>query len=151
MVIKLPPQSFVALAAVAWADGRLTKPEATALVDSAKKHGLEGADLAVVEQSTKAQVAIDAFEPGDMSVWDKVTTYALASWLARLDGVQSSGESEVLAKLGARLGLDEHIRTRAAGVAFDIAVLPEGGRPDRYDFAKLVERLREKLPQLAGG
>jgi hypothetical protein len=151
MAISLPTQSFVALAAVAWADGRLTRPEATALVDAAKKHGLEGEDLAEVERSTKTAVAVDAFDPGGMSRWDRVVTYALASWLARLDGVQSTGESEVLGKLGDRLALDEGIRTRAAGAAFDIAVLPEGGRPDRYDFAKLVERLREKLPQLASG
>jgi hypothetical protein len=149
MAITLPTQSFVALAAVAWADGRLTRPEATALVDAAKKHGLEGEDLAAVEQSTKTQVAISAFDPEGLGVWDRVVTYALASWLARLDGVQSTGESAALATLGDRLALDEHVRVRAAGAALDIAVLPEGGRPDRYDFAKLVERLREKLPQLA--
>jgi hypothetical protein len=27
--------------------------------------------------------------------------------------------------------------------------LPEGGRPDRLDFAALDKRLREKLPHLA--
>jgi uncharacterized membrane protein YebE (DUF533 family) len=149
MAIQLPPQSFVALAAVGWADGTLKRSEATALVDAARKLGLEGDDLAAVEKSTKSPVALAAFEPGAMSVWDCVVTYALASWLARLDGVQSADESAVLRSLGERLGLEDGLRQRAASAAFDIAVLPEGGRPDRYDFVKLLARLREKLPQLA--
>jgi uncharacterized membrane protein YebE (DUF533 family) len=148
MALTLPPQAFVALAAVAWADGRLTRSEATALVDAARKHGLTDEDLAAVTRSTTAPVAIDAFDPGAMSQWQRVVTYALASWLARLDGVQSTSESDVLRKLGDRLGVEEALRERAAGAAFDIAVLPEGGRPDRYDFERLLARLHEKMPQL---
>jgi len=148
MAIKLPAQTFVALAAVAWADGSVRPSEAKALVDAAQKLGLEGDDLGTVEKSTKARVALDTFEPGDMSVWDRVLTYALASWLARIDGVQSTSESDVLRLLGERLGLADGLRQRAAGAAMDIAVLPEGGKPDRYDFVKLAARLRERMPQL---
>jgi hypothetical protein len=151
MAIKLPAQTFVALAAVGWADGSLKRSEATALVDAAKKLGLEGSALAAVELSTKGTVALDAFEPGAMTRWERVLTYALASWLARLDGVESRDESTVLRRLGERLGLDEGVRQRAAGAAFDIAVLPLGGRPDRYDFPKLAARLRERMPQLVDG
>ena len=79
MAIKLPPQSFVALAAVGWADGSLRRSEVTALVDAARKLGLEGADLAAVEQSTKSPVQIDAFDPGEMTPWERVVTYALAT------------------------------------------------------------------------
>lgn len=64
MANTLPKQAFVALAAVGWADGTLTRPEATALLDAARKHGLEGDDLAAVERSIKATVALAAFEPG---------------------------------------------------------------------------------------
>jgi uncharacterized membrane protein YebE (DUF533 family) len=149
MANTLPKQAFVALAAVGWADGSLKRSEAAALVEAAKKHGLEGDDLAEVERSTKSSVALAAFEPGEMSTWDRVVTYALASWMARLDGVQSTSETETLKLLGERLGLDNPVRDRAASAAFDIAVLPEGGRPDKYDFGKLVDRLREKLPKHA--
>jgi len=151
MAHTLPTQSFVALAAVGWADGRLTRTEATALVDAARKHGLDGDDLAAVERSTKTKASLDAFDPGTMTVWECVVTYAMASWLARLDGVQSTDESKVLHQLGDRLGIDESVRVRAASAALDISMLPEGGRPDRYDFAKLVVRLREKMPQFTGG
>lgn len=148
MAIKLPPQSFVALAAVGWADGSLMRTEATALVDAARKLGLEGTDLAAVEQSTGSPVQLDAFDPGEMTLWERVVTYALATWIGRLDGVQSTSESDVLRRLGDRLHLDGGLRQRASGAAFDVSVLPEGGRPDRYDFAKLVARLHERLPQV---
>ena len=36
----------------------------------------------------------------------------------------------------------------AQKVANDIACLPEGGRPERYDFQKLAARLKERLPQV---
>jgi hypothetical protein len=151
MAIKLPPQSFVALAAVGWADGSLRRSEVTALVDAARKLGLEGADLAAVEQSTKSPVPLDAFDPGEMTRWERIVTYALATWIVRLDGVQSTSESDVLRRLGDRLHLDDGTRQRASGAALDVSVLPEGGRPDRYDFVKLVARLHERLPQFPAG
>jgi hypothetical protein len=151
MAIKLPRQAFVALAAVGWADGRLMRSEATALVDAARKHGVEGDDLAEVERSTRDAVSFEAFDPGDMSARDRVLTYALASWMAGLDGVQSSDETETLRKLGVRLGLKESVRERAAAAAFDGAVLPGGGKPDRYDFDALLARLAERLPHLTAG
>ena len=71
-----------------------------------------------------------------------------ASWFAALDGVISTSEHETLVRVGDRLGLDEALRVRAAAAANDIACLPGGGRPERYDFVKLVARLHERLPQL---
>ena len=148
MSIKLPRQAFVALAAVGWADGRLMRSEAKALLEAARKHGVDGDDLAEVERSTRDAVPLEAFDPGDMSVRDRVLTYALASWLAGLDGVQSSDETEALRQLGIRLGLKESVRERAAAAAFDGAVLPGGRTPDRYDFAGLLARLTERMPHL---
>ena len=71
--------------------------------------------------------------------------------IGRLNGVQSTTESDVLRRLGDRLHLDEGLRQRASSAALDISVLPEGGRPDRYDFAKLITRLHERLPQIPTG
>ena len=149
MAIELPKQSFIALAAVGWADGSLKRSEAGALVDAAKQSGRSGDELAEIEQATKSLVSLDAFDPAGMSAWERLVTYALASWLACVDGVQSSDETATLAKLGEKLGIEEPVRRRAAAAAFDIAVIRhEGGKPERYDFDKLVTRLGEKLPQL---
>jgi hypothetical protein len=149
MALKLPKQAFLALAAVVWSDDTIKKSEAGGLVRAAKECGLAGDDLAAVEGSMKKRVTVDDFEPGDMTEWDRVLTYAVASWLAQLDGVVTTEENDTLAKLGEKLGVSVGTRKRATSAAFDIAVLPEGGRPDRYDFDKLATRIKEKMPQLA--
>jgi hypothetical protein len=146
--MNLPKQSFLALAAIGWVDGSLQRIEATGLLRAAREAGLKGADYTAVEQATKRQTTLDEIDVGEMSEWDQVLTYALAAWLSQVDGVVSPSEKEALAKLGERIGLPEPLRVRAAAAANDIACLPGGGRPERYDFQKLAARLRERLPQV---
>ena len=146
--MNLPKQSFLALAAVGWVDGALKKVEATGLLRAAKEAGLKGADYASVEQATKTQITLDEIDMGEMSAWDALLTFALGAWLSQVDGVSSPSERETLSKLGARLGVSEPLQIRAAAAANDIACLPGGGRPERYDFEKLAARLRERLPQV---
>ena len=69
MPTQLPPESFVALAAVAWADGRMSKAEAEGLLHAAKTLGLGGDDLANVEKATKEKVAVDAFDAAKLGSW----------------------------------------------------------------------------------
>jgi hypothetical protein len=147
---KLPRQSFLALAAIGWADGSLQRIEGTSLVRAARECGLAGDDLAAVEHAAKNRRGLEGIDLTGLSRWEQVLTYALASWFAALDGVISTSEHETLVRVGDKLGLDPALRTRAAVAANDIACLP-GGKPDRYDFVKLVERLRERMPQLAKG
>jgi hypothetical protein len=148
MAFKLPKQAFFALAAVVWSDDSIKKSESGGLVRAAKESGLEGDDLAAVEACMKKKTSLEAFEPGEMTEWERVVTYAVAAWLAQLDGVVTTEENATLTALGERLGVSPGTRKRATSAAFDIAVLPEGGRPDRYDFARLATRLKEKMPQL---
>jgi hypothetical protein len=145
----LPKESFLALAAIGWADGSLQRVEAVGLLRAAKECGLEGADLAEVERAAKTRGSLADVDLRGLSRWKQVLTYALASWFAALDGVISTSEHETLVKVGDRLGLDPALRARAAAAANDIACLPGGGKPERYDFVKLVARLQERLPQLA--
>lgn len=147
--LNLPTRSFLALAAIGWVNGSLQRKEADGLVRAAKECGVTGADLAEVEKATKQRIELASVNMGGLAAWEQVLTYALASWLACLDGVQSTDERETLAQLGDALGLDKPLRVRAAAAANDVACLPQGGRPDRFEFAKLVERLKERLPQLA--
>jgi hypothetical protein len=149
--MTLPKRSFLALAAIGWADGSLQRKEADGLVRAARACGLADGELAEVERATKERTTLGSVDVGGLSRWEQVLTYSLASWLAYLDGVQSTDERETLGQLGDTLGLDKALRVRAAAAANDIACLPEGGRPDRFDFVKLAERLRERLPQLAKG
>ena len=146
--MKLSKQPFIALAAIGWTDGSLQRIEAVGLLRAATEAGLTGEDLAEIEKATKEKVSLDSADLTGMTEWEQVLTYALAAWFAQLDGVVSTSEHTSLITLGEKLGLEEGLRKRAAAVANDIACLPEGGRPERYDFEKLAARLKERMPQL---
>ncbi len=152
MSLTLPSESFVALAAVAWADGRMSKDEAKGLVHAAKELGLAGDALAKVEAATKERVDLGAFDASALSTWERLLTYGLAHWLTRLDGVQGGAEIDSLRELAGKLGsadVTDFKLKNAASAAFDVSMLPEGRRPERYDFAKLASTLRERLPSVA--
>ena len=146
---KLPLESFLALAAIGWSDGSLQRIEREGLVRAAKECGMEGDDLAKIEKASTEHHSLDGLNLSGLSRWEQVLTYALASWFAALDGVISTSEHETMTKIGDQLKLEASLRVRAAAAANDIACLPGGGKPDRYDFVKLTARLRERLPQLA--
>lgn len=151
MPTQLPRESFVALAAVAWADGRMSKDEALGLLSAARAHGLAGEDLASVERSTKEKVELDAFDPTALSGWQRVLTFGLASWLSRIDGVQQAAEMSSLHALARKLestDATDHRLRAAAATAFDVSMLPEGRRPERYDFIAFESRLEERFPKL---
>lgn len=143
MALSLPKDALLALAAVGWADGNLDAEEAKALVRTAKESGLAPDELAEIEAATKQKLAIADVTTVLLTRKDRVLTYALATWLARLDGVVTPEERESLVQLGDRMGLPDGIRTRASAAAFEIAAA--GDRPDKYDFAALEGRIRQKL------
>jgi hypothetical protein len=142
-------ESFLALAAIGWSDGSLQRVEREGLLRAAKECGIAGEELSQIERAAVEHLTLDGVDLGGLSRWEQVLTYALASWFAALDGVVSTSEHETLVRVGDKLHLDPSLRVRATAAANDIACLPGGGRPDRYDFVKLVARLRERLPQLA--
>ena len=149
MKTKLPSESFVALASVAWADGRMSKSEAEGLLHAAKAQGLEGEELATVEAATKESVSLDSFDGSVLSDWERLATYGIACWLSRLDGVQHGAEIASLEALASALTTDQVTPFKlkhAASTAFDVAMMPEGRRPDRFDFAAFEEQLRTRLP-----
>jgi hypothetical protein len=59
----------------------------------------------------------------------------------------TSEESDALAKLGERLGIPERPRMHAEAAAREIAELPEGDRPARYDLPALRRTLGQRLRQ----
>jgi hypothetical protein len=146
--MNLPKQSFLALAAIGWTDGSLQRSEATGLLRAAAEAGLAGEDYTAVERATSNKTTLDQLELSGLTEWERVLTYALAAWLAQVDGVVSPSETATMATLGDLFELEDAIRKRAAAAANDIACLPGGGRPERYDFQKLAARLRERLPQV---
>jgi uncharacterized membrane protein YebE (DUF533 family) len=144
---RLSKDIFVALAAIAWADGTLDPDEADAIVRAAVDEGLSLEEIAELEESTKQPVDLGVVDRGSLTKDDRLFVYAIACWIARMDGTVTPAESDALAQLGERLGIPERPRNRAEAIAREIAALPEGDRPARYDLAALRRTLGERLRQ----
>jgi len=80
-----------------------------------------------------------------MSKQDRVFLYAVACWIAQIDRIVTPQESDALRLLGERLGVPDRLRARAEELAAEIASLPDGDRPDRYDLKGLREKIGDRL------
>lgn len=150
--MKLPKSAYLAIAAVAKADGRLTKGEAEGLLRAAKVSGLDDDEVKEIEEAANSDsLSLDEVDLGELNEFQEAVVYAVANFLARLDGIVNAQEMAQLRALGERLTLPKQKLDAAASAAFDIAVLPGGERPEKYDFDALTERLKVKLPSLAAG
>lgn len=138
---------FIALAAIGWADGNLDPDEADAIVRTAMEEGLELEEIGEIEEATKKRVELSSVDISKMSKADRLFVYAVASWMTRLDGVVGVQEEMALDQLGAALKVPEAPRKHADEIAKEIAELPEGDRPHRYDLPALRKTIAERLEE----
>lgn len=136
---------FLALAAVSWADGKVDPDEADAIVRAAVDCGLELDDVAAVEAAAAKPVDLAAIDVPSMSKEDRLFVYAVACWIADIDGEIHPEETRVIAELGEVLGVPEKLRARAEGLVKEVAALPDDRRPARYDLDKLRSLVGERL------
>ena len=139
---KLGRDVFLALAAVGWADGQLTPEGADAIVRTALDEGLELDEIREIEEATKNPVDVGVVDRMAMSKADRLYVYAVAAWIANLDGKVTDKEAEALAKLGAALKVPEAPRRHADEIMKQIA--QEGDRPARFDLSRLRTTLAER-------
>ncbi len=142
---KLNRDIFLALAAIAWADGKLDPDEADAIVRAAVDAGLELEEIESIEAATKERIDLGAVDRSSLSKEDRLFVYAVACWIARMDGKVTDEEAQALSALGERLGVPERPRAHAESIAQEIADLPEGDRPARYDLLRLRTTIGERL------
>jgi uncharacterized membrane protein YebE (DUF533 family) len=144
---------FVALAAIAWADGKLDGDEADAIVRAAVDEGLSLEEIGSIEAATQQKVDLGVIDRSQMTKEDRLFVYGVACWIARMDGQITAAETAALAQLGERLGIPERPRAHAEAAAREVAAMPEGDRPARYDLVALRRILGERLKasQAAGG
>jgi uncharacterized membrane protein YebE (DUF533 family) len=142
---RLGRDVFLALAAVGWADGKLDADEADAIVRTAAEEGLPIEQIAEIEAATKKPIDLASFDRSGLTKEDRLFVYAVASWMTRLDGKMTAGELGALEKLGAALGISDAARSQADGIAQDVAFMPQGDRPDRYDLLRLRQILGARL------
>jgi uncharacterized membrane protein YebE (DUF533 family) len=144
--VRLHPDVFVALAAIAWADGTLDPEEADAIVRAAVDAGLSLQEIAQIEAATVAKVDLErTLDRSTMTKEDRLFVYAVACWIARLDGKVTLEESDALAALGEKLSIPDRVRARAEALASEVAQLPDGDRPLRYDLGRLRALIGDKL------
>lgn len=146
--MSLRRDGFLAIVAVARADGLLRKDESNGLMSAARDVGLSAPELEQVQAALDGGVELEGLDLGALSGAERALTYAFAIWLAKVDGIVNSEELATLRKLATLLDLPERERELAASAAFDITCLPGGNRPEKFEFGKLEARLREKLPAL---
>lgn len=146
MATSLPEETFLALACLIHADGRLAKSEVEGLRRAARSYGHADSAIQKLEAEAASGATVDAIVWPELSGWQKALTYAFAVWVAKADGSVSRDEHQLLAVLGDALGLDKLRRDAARSATYDIAALPGGHRPDQYDFGALEVQLQGKLP-----
>jgi hypothetical protein len=83
---RLGKDIFVALAAVAWADGKLDPDEADGIVRAAVDEGLSLEEIGEIEAATKEKVDLGVIDKSGLSKEDRLFVYAVACWIARMDG-----------------------------------------------------------------
>jgi uncharacterized membrane protein YebE (DUF533 family) len=144
---RLGRDVFLALAAVGWSDGELDPEEGDAIVRTALEEGLDLDEIAEIEQATKAPLDLSVIDRAALSKADRLFIYAVASWMIRLDGVVDGRELDALRRLGDLLELPERPREHADMIALEIAELPEGDRPSRYELGALRRTISERLAE----
>lgn len=146
--MSLRKEGFVAIATVARADGLLRKDELNGLLGAARAAGLSTEDVTEVERALTEAVPLSDIDFSAFSGAERALTFALAHWLASVDGIVNAAELATLRELATKLDLPEPKLKAAAAAAFDITCLPGGNRPEKFQFSDLEARLREKLPAL---
>ena len=134
---------YLALAAVGWADGQLTTEAADAIVRTALQEGLSFEDVAAIEDATKTPIPVGEINHMNMSKADRLYVYAVASWIAEIDGHVSEKEREALAKLGESLGVPEAPRHHADSIMKEVAA--QADRPERFDLLTLRHTLDARV------
>jgi len=140
---------FLALCAIGWADGDLDREEADGILRAATEAELDLDALQEIEEATKTKRPLDKLDRNKLSPVERMFVYSTAVWLARLDGHVDPAERTALHKLGDLLGLGDGARTHASAAALEVAQESGGDRPARYDFARLRERLDERLKTIS--
>ena len=142
---RLSRDVFIALAAVAWADGSVDPDEADAIVRVALDEGLDLDTIAEIEEATASPVSLTELPRESLNREERLFVYAVAKWIARMDGVITREEGETLTRLAELLGIPDRVRAQVEAIVQDVAEMPEGDRPSRYDLGKLRELIGERL------
>lgn len=138
---------WMALAAVGWADGKLDSEEADAIVRTALDEGIELEEIADIEEATRNPIDLGDIDLSKLTKEDRLFIFAVANWLARIDGEVTENERAALKKLGETLKIPEKPQLHAEHIAWEVAQSSDGLRPAFYNLPKVKELIRERLAE----
>lgn len=147
MDVDIGRDTLIALAAVAWADGNMDPLEAAGIRSAAQQLGLGAEDLRTIEETLGRPVPLEEVETVRMSRLTRLFTYAVANWIAQIDGQVPREEQAALDLLGDRLGLSSVARERARSTGLQLA-RAGSDTPGGLDLLKLRSRLSVGLSQI---
>jgi retinoid hydroxylase len=142
--MQLHSDVFVALATIAWADGEVKPSEADALLAAARVCGVHGAELDAVATALRVRAELGTLAGLRLDPDARAFVYAIALWLAKVDGSVVDAERESVAHIAEQLGISEHERLLARSVR----LLPGSGEADLHELAR---RIGEGLETAADG
>jgi uncharacterized membrane protein YebE (DUF533 family) len=144
---RLGRDVFMALAAIGWADGKYIQDEADALVRCALEEGMDVEEAASLEEAIKEPVNFGDIDLTKLTKEDRLFVYAVGSWMMRIDGETAPEEVTALKKLGDLLKIPEKPRLHAEAIAQEVAALPAGDSPSRYDLPRVRKLIAERLAE----
>jgi len=138
---------WMALAAIGWADGNLDPEEADALVRAALEDGQDLDDIADIDEIIKKPVELGDVDLTKLTKEDRLFIYAVACWMARIDGKLTESERDSLNKLGDTLRIPEKPRQHAEHIVWEIANESNEIRPAFYNLSKIKSTISERLAE----
>jgi tellurite resistance protein len=126
---------FSALASVIGADGKVHPDELSELVRSAKSEGLSDAEIEAVQRSSHEPLAAASLTPTERRF-----VYAIAYWLARVDGEMSHEEDLILGSIGKQLELADGQRMAVEALVDEVAATHTA-----FDYERLRQAIGKRL------
>jgi hypothetical protein len=146
--MKLGKNVFLALTAVGVADGAASAKELDAIAHAARTSGLADDEVAEIEEAARTGKGnFRGVQTLSLSPEERLFAYAIAAWLARVDGMVMPEEKMALAKLGDALRLADGDRTRASTASYKVWELDPEKRPARLDLEALADAIRIALAE----
>lgn len=133
------------LAAVARADGVLADNEIDAIARAALDEGLELEEVEALEAAIRDGVAIDDIDVHKLAPEDRLYVYAVASWIALVDGERVEREEAALISLAYVLRLTPRGKSEADALVQHLYAQNEGETLARYDLATLRRELDQRM------
>jgi uncharacterized tellurite resistance protein B-like protein len=129
---------FVALSSVIGADGKVHEAETSELLRAAEHEGLTKEDLQAVQAAS-----LSPLDPGTLDHDERLFVYAIAYWLARVDGEMTEAEDKVITGIGKQLELADGERMGAEGLVDEIAATAKS-----FDLTRLRKTIGPRLSRL---